>query len=134
MKSTVPFTIRNVFQGFAKTEGILSVDGADLKLEFQTTDTMIGLLKSGIWEVRLPLDEVEEIAFRKGLFGSSLVIRVAGMRAASEVPGFKHAEIALSVSKKHSQAAADLVSSIQIAPGGQTRAGASKPSGGQDLE
>src|ERR1035438_7155238 len=108
MKTTVPFTIRNVFQGFAETEGILSVDGADLRLEFQTTDAVVGLLKSGVREVRLPLDGVEEVAFRKGWFGCSLVIRVAGMRGASEVPNFKHGEIALSIAKKHSQAAADL--------------------------
>lgn len=120
MKTTVPFTIRNVFQGFAETEGILSVDGTDLKLEFQTTDAVVGLLKSGVREVRLPLDGVEEIAFRKGWFGCSLVVRVAGMRGASEVPNFKHGEFVLSISKKHSQAAADLVSSIQIAPGGPT--------------
>ena len=120
MKSTVPFTIRNVFQGFAETEGILSVDGTDLKLEFQTTDAVVGLLKSGVREVRLPLDGVEEIALRKGWFGCSLVVRVAEMRGASEVPNFKHGEIALSIAKKHSQAAADFVSSIRIAPGGQT--------------
>jgi hypothetical protein len=41
------------------------------------------------------------------------------MRGSSEVPNFKHGEIALSIAKKHSQAAADLVSSIQITPGGQ---------------
>ena len=120
MKTTVPFTIRNVFQGFAESEGILSVDGADLKLEFQTTDAVVGLLKSGVREVRLPLDDVQEVAFRKGWFGCSLVIRVSGMRGASEVPNFKQGEILLSIAKKHSQAAADLVSSIQIAPGGQT--------------
>jgi hypothetical protein len=41
MKSTVPFTIQNVFQGFAETEGILSVEGANLKLEFQTADNVL---------------------------------------------------------------------------------------------
>ena len=120
MKTTVPFTIRNVFEGFAETEGILSVDGTDLKLEFQTTDAVVGLLKSGVREVRLPLDGVEEIAFRKGWFGCSLVVRVSEMRGASEVPNFKQGEFVLSISKKHSQAAADMVSSVQIAPGGQT--------------
>src|SRR5947207_9130113 len=114
MKPTVPFTIRNVYQGFAETEGILSMDGADLKLEFQTTDNVVGLLKSGVREIRLPLDGVEEVCFQKGWFGCSLVIRVAEMRGASEVPNFKRGEIALSIAKKHSKAAADFISSIQI--------------------
>ena len=102
MRTTVPFTIRNVFEGFAETEGILSVDGTDLKLEFQTTDAVVGLLKSGVREVRLPLDGVEEIAFRKGWFGCSLVVRVAGMRGGSKVPNFKHGEFVLSISNPSS--------------------------------
>ena|ERR1017187_8247759 len=114
MKSTVPFKIRNVLQGFAEAEGILSVDGTDLKLEFRTTDTLIGLLKSGVREVKLPIDGIEEIAFRKGLFGCSLSIRVAEMRGASAVPNFKQGEILLSIAKKHSKAAAELVSSVQL--------------------
>jgi hypothetical protein len=117
--TTVPFTIQNVFQGFAETEGILSVDGGDLKLEFQTSDNVFGLLKSGVREVRLPLAKIEEIAFRKGWLGFSLVIRVAEMRGASEVPNFRQGEILLSIAKRNSQAASDLVSAIQIAPGGQ---------------
>ncbi len=116
MKSTVPFTIRNVFQGFAETEGILSVSDTDLKLEFRTADTLIGLLKSGVREVKLPIDGIEEIAFRKGWFGCSLVIRVAGMRGASDIPNFKQGEILLAIAKKHTQAAAELVSSVQLSP------------------
>jgi hypothetical protein len=118
MKPTVPFTIRNVQQGLAEVEGILSVDGTDLKFEFQTGD-VFGLMKSDVQELKLPLPSVEEIEFRKGWFGCSLVIRVAEMRAAVEVPNFKHGEISLSIAKKHSQAAADFVSSIPIAPAGQ---------------
>ncbi len=114
---SVPFTIQNVFQGFAETEGILSIDNTDLKLEFQTSDNILGLLKSGVREVRLPLDKVEEITFRKRWLGCSLIIRVAEMRGAAEVPNFSQGEILLSIGKKHSQAASDLVSAIQLTSG-----------------
>lgn len=116
MKTTVPFTIRNVFQGFAETEGILSVDGTDLKLEFRTTDVLVGLIKSGVQEVRLPIASIEEMTFRKGVFDCALVIRVAEMRRAANVPNFKQGEILLSIAKKHSQAAAELVASVQLGP------------------
>ena len=93
------------------------MDGADLRLEFQTADNVVGLLKSGVREVRLALDGVEEVCFQKGWFGCSLVIRVAGMRGASEVPNFKRGEIALSIAKKHSKAAADFISTIRVRRG-----------------
>jgi hypothetical protein len=116
MKTSVPFSIHNVFQGLAETEGILSVDGTDLKLEFRTTDAVLGLLKSGVQEVKLPIASVEEMTFRKGVFDCSLVIRVAEMRRAADVPNFKQGEILLSIAKKHSQAAAELVASVQLGP------------------
>jgi hypothetical protein len=120
MKSiSVPFTIQNVFQGFAETEGILSIDNADLKMEFQTSDNILGLLKSGVREVKLSLDKIEEITFRKRWLGCSLIIRMTEMRGASEVPNFSQGEILLSVAKKHSQAASDLVAAIQLTRGSQ---------------
>jgi hypothetical protein len=114
MKSTVPFTIRDVFQGLAESEGILSLDGTDLKLEFRTADALFGLLKSGVREVKLPIDGIEEIAFRKGLFSCSVVIRVAEMRGATDVPNFEQGEIRLSIARRHSMAAAALVSEVQL--------------------
>ncbi len=114
---SVPFTIQNVFQGFAETEGILSIDDADLRLEFQTSDNVLGLFKSGVREVTLPLDKIEEISFRKRWFGCSLVIRVAEMRGVADVPNFSQGEILLSIAKRHSQAASDLVSAIQLTRG-----------------
>jgi hypothetical protein len=56
------------------------------------------------------------LPFRKGWFGCSLLIRVAEMRGAAEVPNFKQGEILLSIAKKHSKAAADLVSSVKFGP------------------
>ena len=85
ISTTVPFRIPNVFQGLVLTEGILSVEGADLKLEFQTA-YVLGLLKSGVREVRLPLDKIEEIRFVKTWLGRTVVVRVAEMRGAAEVP------------------------------------------------
>ena len=112
MKLAVPFSIDGAFQGFADTQGILSVDGPDLKLEFQTTDNLVGLLKSDTREVRLPLDTVQQITFHKGWFRRSVIIRVSEMRRASEIPNYDQGEIVLSIARKHSQIAADFVSSL----------------------
>jgi hypothetical protein len=114
MKLTVPFAIDGGFQGFAETQGILSVDGTDLKLEFQTADNLVGLLKSAMREVRLPLDTIQQVSFRKGWFRRSVIIRVAEMGRASEIPNFSQGEIVLSIARKHSQIAADFVSSLPI--------------------
>jgi hypothetical protein len=120
MSATVPFIIDDVYNGFAETEGILSVDGDDLKFEFQTADKLVGLLKSGVREVRLPLEKIEEITFRKRWYGNKLVIRVSEMGRASELPNFKQGEVELKVAKKHREAASELLAFIQTAQGAQT--------------
>ena len=113
---SVPFKSQNVFHGFAETEGFLSIDNANLKLEFQTSDNILGLLKSGVREVRVPLDKIEEISFRKRWRGCSLVISVTEMHGASDVPNYRQGEFSLSIAKGHIQAASDLVSAIQLTP------------------
>jgi hypothetical protein len=115
MNSTVPFTMDNPLW-LAETEGILSADEADLKFEFRTSDAVMGLIKSDIREVKLPLDRIEGITFRKEwLSGGSITIRVNEMRAASELPAFKEGEVVLKVARKHRETAAELVSSVQLA-------------------
>jgi hypothetical protein len=115
MKSTVPFTMENPLW-LAATEGILSADETDLILEFRTSDAIIGLIKSEVREVKLPLNSIEQMTYRKHwLGGCSVVIRVNEMRAASELPGFKQGEVELSVDRKHREVAAEFVSSIQLA-------------------
>jgi len=116
MKPSVPFTIeRNEFLGLAVTEGILSVDGADLKIEYRTADVVCGLLKSQLHEVRVPLDKIEEIVSYKSWWRHFLFIRVAEMGRASDIPNFKMGEITLLIPKRHSQAAAELTSAVRLA-------------------
>ena len=101
---------------FAETEGILSADDTDLKFEFRTSDAVLGVIKSDIREVRLPLDRIESITFRKQwLAGCSIMIRVSEMRAASDLPGFKQGEVELSIERKHREVTAEFVSSVQLA-------------------
>ncbi len=100
----------------AETEGILSADETDLKLEFRTSDAVVGLIKSEVREVKLPLDRIEEITYQKQWWsGCALIIRVNEMRAASDLPGFKQGEVELSIDSKHCEAAAQFVSSLQLA-------------------
>lgn len=115
MKSTIPFEMENPLW-FAETEGILSADDTHLKLEFRTSDAVVGLIKSDVREVKLPLDTIEEITYRKEWWSDcAIVIRVNEMRAASAIPAFKQGQVELSVDKKHCEAAAQFVSAVQLA-------------------
>jgi hypothetical protein len=112
---TLPFKIKNVFEGFAEVQGILTYDGEILNIEFQTKDSLLGVIESGIKDISIPKSEIEEIDFKKSLFGCSLIIRVARMQSVEGIPKQQEAgEIKLSIARKHTDLTLDLVSQIDL--------------------
>ena len=111
---TLPFKIKNVFEGFAEVHGILTYDGEPLNIEFQTKDSLLGVIESGIKDISIPKSAIEEIDFKKNIFGCSLIIRVARMQSVEGIPKQEGGEIKLSIARKHTDLALDLVSQIDL--------------------
>ena len=111
---TLPFKIKNVFEGFAEVQGILTYDGQILNLEFQTRDAFLGAIQSEIRDISFPKSEIEEIDFKKNIFGRSLIIRVARMKSVEEVPKQEAGEINLAIAKKNIDLALELMSQIDL--------------------
>jgi hypothetical protein len=111
---TVPFTLSNVFGGFAEGEGLLHNEGTHLCLEFQVKDGILGVLKSEVRELRIPIENVASVTLTKGWlgmkwFGVKIVIQADRMEAFHEVPGASQGRIELSISRKNHEVAEDFV-------------------------
>jgi len=111
---TLPFKIRDVFQGFAECHGILSFDGKHLTFEYQTKDSIVGALQSEVKEICFSIDEIEEFIFKKNIFRRRLIIRVGNMISAMRIPNAESGEIRLSIARKHLNAALNLTSQVQL--------------------
>jgi len=111
----LPFRIKKIFEGLAESEGILKVSDEMLHLEFQTRDTVFGVLKSDVRQLEIPLDKIQEIQFKKGMFGDKIIIRANDLKTFEEVPNQKGGEIKLHLDKKHRHDTIMLVSDIQLA-------------------
>lgn len=101
MRISVPFTIDQVYGGLGVAHGILTFDGERLDMEFQTRDAVLGILKAPIRSVTIDLDQVTTMEIRKGVFRSSLILRLSDLRQAAKIPTSKAGEIRLRVAKKH---------------------------------
>ena len=66
-KTSVPFRIKHVYEGLADTSGILILDDESLRFQFQTKDTILGVIKSDIKDLKIDLLYVEEIEFKKSI-------------------------------------------------------------------
>ena len=102
--NTVPFSL-NVFGGLGACYGLLKHEENHLSLEFQTHDAVVGILKSDVQHVRIPLNDLVSITLTKGWLGTNwlgikLVIQTTSLDTLKDVPGMSQGRIELSIAKK----------------------------------
>jgi len=83
--TTVPFKTESE-HGLTQVNGVAKFSSAGVVLEFEAK--LFGLIGDGVKEVRLPLGEILDVKFKKGLFriGSKIVIRMKTFTKLAELP------------------------------------------------
>ena len=114
---TLPFRIPNVLGGFAEVNGILQLVDSAINIEIQTSDNLVKLIKSEVKIFSIPLSDIVEINYKKSIWGNKLIIQVAKMSSLADLPSHESGEITLSIDKKHSEFALQLVRAIDPTSG-----------------
>ena len=80
---SIPFKMD---EKFSQISGIGKFSGAGIVLEYE--GKIFGIIKSGVKESRIALDEILDVKFRKGVFkhGAKIEIRTKSFTKLSEVP------------------------------------------------
>lgn len=81
----VPFTAESE-HGIKTVEGIAKISRAGIILEFESK--IVGLVSTGINEVRLPAGDILDVEFRKGILKRSakIVIRMKSLGSLGDMP------------------------------------------------
>ena len=111
---SVPFKIKDILFGVAVCNGVLCLDDGSVSIESQTKCTLIGLLKTRIKYIRIAVDDIQEVDFKKSMFGNSITIRLSKLSIANQLPKQEPGEIKLSIHKNHVEAAEELVHSLKM--------------------
>ena len=111
---SLPFFIPNVYEGFAKANGMARVTHMGLALEFEVKDGIVGMIKSGLREVEIPLDDLQQLELRKGWFRTRLLIKTRRMAVVSKLPGNHTGGIELGVARADRKIAEALVSVVTL--------------------
>lgn len=98
MKS-VPFTVKEVHNGFSEGRGVLYVD--DDEVVFEVHVTFLGMFDRGTTTHRFHLTDLDEVGHKRGLWQDHLSIRTRPMELVSVVPGSAQGALALTVKRKH---------------------------------
>lgn len=113
--NSLPFSI-SAYDGLAETHGLIRLDEDEdgLILEFQTKDGLVGILKSNVKEIKIPLSEIESVHLKKGWLNTTLIIRCSRLSILSDIPGSSQGEAKLSVSRKNRKTAEWFVPDIML--------------------
>lgn len=109
-----PFKLAQSDNFLMESSGIIRLEAKHLIIEYQSRDSVIGLVKSGVNEVRLSLNDVQHITFKKGFFTNTMRIQAKAMRAFEKVPGSIQGAVELNVKRTDRKNAEYLVSAANL--------------------
>jgi len=111
---SLPFVITEIYGGLASVQGLVSLEHDHLILEFQVKDALVGVLKSQVREIRVPLAELEAITLEKKWLSLGLVLKAYRIRTLLDIPSGEAGRVLLKLTKRDEMIAAQLVKHIQI--------------------
>ncbi len=107
--TSVPFKTES---GLSSINGVAKFSAAGIVLEFESK--LFGLIPHGVKEVRLPLVEILDVKFRKGVFkrGAKIEIRTKTFTKLAELPN-KDGKLTLKLVPDDFERAREAVSQLQ---------------------
>jgi len=110
----IPFSW-DVYEGFAEADGLAHYDGETLWFEFQTKDSLIGLLKSDVVQVSLRVGDLESVGLKHRMLHSYLTLRARSLGAVEEFPSRREAEVELRFKRQYRLEVEELSSALALA-------------------
>jgi len=106
--TSVPFKTES---GLSQIDGIGKFSAAGIVLEFESK--FLGLIKSGVRENRIAIDEIMDVKFRKGFFkfGSKIEIRLKNFKRLAELPS-SDGKISLKIKREDFELAREAVEKL----------------------
>lgn len=99
--------------GMTDTQGMLTLEEDKLMLEYQTMDAMLGIIKTGVKVVEIPLDGIASVRLEQKLWSSELVLQGKNMRVFGNAPGVQRGQLRVKVNRQSLSAANELVAEIR---------------------
>lgn len=97
----LPFTITEVYAGFARVDGFLVVTEEHMLFEYQMADNMLGALRGKIQKRKIRYRDIEAIEFKNGWFSSWIEFRAKTLRTFTKFPHKDRTTLRVAIEKKH---------------------------------
>jgi hypothetical protein len=110
--ANVSFTVADP-SGFMESAGLVYIKDGQLHLEYQTSDSLFGLLKTSIKSVEVNLADISQSCLEHKFWSSELVLRGNSMRVFGSAPGSSSGTLRLKISKEYHNSALNLLNQLK---------------------
>jgi hypothetical protein len=103
--------------GLLESDGLLSFANNTLKIEYQTTDSVLGIFKTSVKEIEVSVEDIRQARIERKMFGSELVLQGSSLRIFRNLPGSTGGDLRIKISRLSQLAAQNLIEGITVAKG-----------------
>lgn len=95
----LPFSVSNVYQGFATASGIAQINCAGLQLELAVKDAGFGRIRPSRTEIQIPYYEMSSAILKSNWLATQLIIQMCRIATVSQFPDQESGKITLSIAR-----------------------------------
>ncbi|MEZ4745440.1 MAG: hypothetical protein R3C41_05155 [Calditrichia bacterium] len=112
--SRIAFKIPSVYSDLGEGDGVLHLENDQITIEYQIKDAFIGVLKSNIQKVIVPLLDIHDIVFQPKLINSKLILCTKEMATLANIPGSEKGELKLNIARAEKENAQKFVDDVMF--------------------
>lgn len=113
-KSTIPFTITHLENGYSQELGLLHLLKKSILIEFEQVDPATGLSKSGVRQMEVSFDELETLEMNTGWFRAKIIIETKSLKTLEGMPGARQGRCELRIKRSDRKKAERTISSARL--------------------
>ena len=93
--SAVTFSTTDLYKNLARASGVTQIQDDELIIECETKDTVLGIFKSGVKELRVPLRDIARVRLTRQFWSTKLTLQSHRLKTFEDFPGHKGGTIQL---------------------------------------
>jgi len=111
VSSPVTFTIPDIYNSLAQASGVAIIENNEFVLEYETKDSLFGIIKSGVKEIRVPLRDIARARLTRQFWSTKLTLQSHRLKTFEDFPGHKGGTIQL-IFDREARAASERLAAV----------------------
>lgn len=110
--TSIPFHAE-AHDGFAETKGFIKILGDRLKIDYQTKDAILGVMKTGVKSIEIKFSDIGNVTYKSNIFRTVMVITVTSFESAAAL-GNGSEDVKFYIKRKNRKMTLDFIDNLKL--------------------